>query len=91
MPPALFGGYDTGEDGSKVATAEKALFDLIYSRGRKGKGCYHRLLRGPFDGPTYDGIMVKNPFLANVALPIEEVPLPPEGTSLDKPYDHYAL
>jgi predicted transcriptional regulator of viral defense system len=30
MPPALFGGYETAEDGTKVATAEKALFDLLY-------------------------------------------------------------
>jgi predicted transcriptional regulator of viral defense system len=30
MPPALFGGYETTDDGTKVATAEKALFDLLY-------------------------------------------------------------
>lgn len=30
MPPALFGGYETSDDGTKVATAEKALFDLLY-------------------------------------------------------------
>jgi predicted transcriptional regulator of viral defense system len=30
MPPALFGGYETAVDGAKVATAEKALFDLLY-------------------------------------------------------------
>ena len=30
MPPALFGGYEVAEDGAKVATAEKALFDLAY-------------------------------------------------------------
>ncbi len=30
MPPALFGGYETAADGTKVATAEKALFDLLY-------------------------------------------------------------
>jgi predicted transcriptional regulator of viral defense system len=30
MPPALFGGYETADDGTKVATAEKALFDLLY-------------------------------------------------------------
>ncbi len=30
MPPALFGGYKTADDGTKVATAEKALFDLLY-------------------------------------------------------------
>jgi hypothetical protein len=30
MPPALFGGYATADDGAKVATAEKALFDLLY-------------------------------------------------------------
>ena len=30
MPPALFGGYETAGDGTKVATAEKALFDLLY-------------------------------------------------------------
>jgi predicted transcriptional regulator of viral defense system len=30
MPPALFGGYEATDDGTKVATAEKALFDLIY-------------------------------------------------------------
>jgi hypothetical protein len=30
MPPALFGGYETTDDGTKVATAEKALFDLLF-------------------------------------------------------------
>lgn len=30
MPPALFGGFETTADGAKVATAEKALFDLLY-------------------------------------------------------------
>jgi predicted transcriptional regulator of viral defense system len=30
MPPQLFGGFATAADGSKVATAEKALFDLLY-------------------------------------------------------------
>jgi predicted transcriptional regulator of viral defense system len=30
MPPQLFGGFETADDGSKVATAEKALFDLLY-------------------------------------------------------------
>lgn len=30
MPPILFGGYETADDGSKVATAEKALIDLLY-------------------------------------------------------------
>jgi predicted transcriptional regulator of viral defense system len=30
MPPALFGGYELTADGTKVATAEKALFDLLY-------------------------------------------------------------
>ena len=30
MPPALFGGYETTHEGAKVATAEKALFDLFY-------------------------------------------------------------
>lgn len=30
MPPALFGGYETADDGTKMATAEKALFDLLY-------------------------------------------------------------
>ena len=30
MPPALFGGYETAPDGTKVATVEKALFDLFY-------------------------------------------------------------
>jgi predicted transcriptional regulator of viral defense system len=30
MPPGLFGGYRTANDGAKVATAEKALFDLLY-------------------------------------------------------------
>ncbi|HEY4247810.1 MAG TPA: hypothetical protein VGM64_13210 [Lacunisphaera sp.] len=30
MPPALFGGYEITDDDAKVATPEKALFDLIY-------------------------------------------------------------
>jgi hypothetical protein len=30
MPPVLFGGYHTTDEGAKVATPEKALFDLIY-------------------------------------------------------------
>jgi predicted transcriptional regulator of viral defense system len=30
MPPALFGGFETTADGAKVATPEKALFDLFY-------------------------------------------------------------
>jgi predicted transcriptional regulator of viral defense system len=30
MPPALFGGYEVAGDGTKMATAEKALFDLLY-------------------------------------------------------------
>ncbi len=30
MPPQLFGGFETANDGTKVATAEKALFDLLY-------------------------------------------------------------
>src|ERR1700691_3363965 len=30
MPLQLFGGFETGDEGAKVATAEKALFDLVY-------------------------------------------------------------
>jgi predicted transcriptional regulator of viral defense system len=30
MPPELFGGFATAEDGAKVATLEKAVFDLLY-------------------------------------------------------------
>ena len=30
MPPELFDGFDVTDDGAKVATAEKALFDLLY-------------------------------------------------------------
>lgn len=30
LPPKLFGGYETSKDGAKMATAEKALFDLLY-------------------------------------------------------------
>lgn len=30
MPPQLFGGFGTADDGTKVASAEKALFDLLY-------------------------------------------------------------
>jgi hypothetical protein len=30
VPPALFGGYETAADGTKMATPEKALFDLLY-------------------------------------------------------------
>jgi len=30
VPPQLFGGFEIADDGSKVATAEKALFDLLY-------------------------------------------------------------
>jgi predicted transcriptional regulator of viral defense system len=30
IPPILFGGYDMADDGTKTATAEKALFDLLY-------------------------------------------------------------
>jgi predicted transcriptional regulator of viral defense system len=30
MPPALFGGYETVADGARIATPEKALFDLLY-------------------------------------------------------------
>ena len=30
IPPELFGGFELAEDGAKVATIEKALFDLIY-------------------------------------------------------------
>jgi predicted transcriptional regulator of viral defense system len=30
IAPALFGGYVTTDDGTKMATAEKALFDLLY-------------------------------------------------------------
>lgn len=30
MPPALFGGFETEVDGNFMATAEKALFDIIY-------------------------------------------------------------
>jgi predicted transcriptional regulator of viral defense system len=30
MPPALFGGYEITDDGAKVATPEKALFDVVY-------------------------------------------------------------
>jgi predicted transcriptional regulator of viral defense system len=30
MPPELYGGYETADDGTKIATAEKALFDLLY-------------------------------------------------------------
>ena len=30
LPPALFGGYEVATDGTKTATAEKALFDLLY-------------------------------------------------------------
>ena len=30
LPPLLFGGYATANDGTKVARAEKALFDLLY-------------------------------------------------------------
>jgi predicted transcriptional regulator of viral defense system len=30
IPPELFGGFEVADDGAKVATAEKALFDLLY-------------------------------------------------------------
>jgi len=30
MPPQLFGGFETADDGTKVATAAQALFDLLY-------------------------------------------------------------
>ena len=30
LPPALFGGFEQMADGAKVATVEKALFDLCY-------------------------------------------------------------
>ena len=30
IPPALFGGFAVEEDGGKLATVEKALFDLLY-------------------------------------------------------------
>jgi hypothetical protein len=30
MPPQLFAGFETADDGTKVATSEKALFDLLY-------------------------------------------------------------
>lgn len=30
IPPELFGGFEITEDGAKVATVEKALFDLFY-------------------------------------------------------------
>jgi predicted transcriptional regulator of viral defense system len=30
MPPELFGGFKAADDGTKMATAEKALFDVIY-------------------------------------------------------------
>jgi hypothetical protein len=30
MPPALFGGFETAKNGSKIATSEKALFDFVY-------------------------------------------------------------
>lgn len=30
MPPELFGGFVLAEDGGKLATVEKALFDLVY-------------------------------------------------------------
>lgn len=30
IPPALFGGFAVEEDGGKLATVEKALFDLVY-------------------------------------------------------------
>src|SRR5476651_923539 len=39
MPPALFGGYETAADGAKVATAEKALFDLLYLSPTRSRGC----------------------------------------------------
>jgi hypothetical protein len=30
VPPELFLGFEIGEDGAKIATAEKALFDILY-------------------------------------------------------------
>ncbi|MFY9925875.1 MAG: hypothetical protein WCA95_12810 [Opitutaceae bacterium] len=30
MPPELYGGYETSDGGTRIATAEKALFDLLY-------------------------------------------------------------
>jgi len=30
IPPALFGGYETTDDGIQIATPEKAVFDLLY-------------------------------------------------------------
>lgn len=30
MPPELFGGFEVSDEGIKTATAEKALFDLLY-------------------------------------------------------------
>ena len=30
IPPELFGGFAVAEDGGKLATVEKALFDLVY-------------------------------------------------------------
>jgi predicted transcriptional regulator of viral defense system len=30
IPPELFGGFETADDGAKIATPEKALFDFFY-------------------------------------------------------------
>jgi hypothetical protein len=30
LPPELFSGFDVADDGAKIATPEKALFDVLY-------------------------------------------------------------
>jgi hypothetical protein len=30
IPPELFHGFEVADDGAKIATAEKALFDVLY-------------------------------------------------------------
>jgi predicted transcriptional regulator of viral defense system len=37
MPSQLFGGFNISDDGAKVATAEKALFDLLYLRPTRSR------------------------------------------------------
>jgi len=37
IAPELFGGFDTGSSGVKVATVEKAVFDLAYFAGSRSR------------------------------------------------------
>lgn len=57
LPAELFFGYEIEADGSKIATAEKALFDTLYlaPAAACSRGCLSSTCRASFAGRSCAG------------------------------------